>query len=81
MNNMNKNLLDGISSVSAVATRADNTASNALTLAQGVQGNLSNFATKGELMNLDFYAIQNNPVINTEDGKLLFADESGNVGL
>lgn len=81
MNNMNKNLLDGISSVSAVATRADNTASNALTLAQGVQGNLSSFATKGELMNLDFYAIQNNPVINTEDGKLLFADESGNVGL
>ena len=81
MNNMNKNLLDGISSVSEVATRADNTASNALTLAQGVQGNLSNFATKGELMNLDFYAIQNNPVINTEDGKLLFADESGNVGL
>ena len=81
MNNMNKNLLDGISAVSAVATRADNTASNALTLAQGVQGSLSNFATKGELMNLDFYAIQNNPVINTEDGKLLFADESGNVGL
>ena len=34
-----------------------------------------------ELNNLDFYSIKNNPVINSEDGKLLFVDENGNIGL
>lgn len=52
-----------------------------------LQEQLANFAlsqdcvTKEELNNLDFYELQNNPVVNTEDGKLLFADPSGYVGL
>ena len=42
---------------------------------------ITHLATKEELNNKDFYDIQNNPILNTEDGKLLFVDESGNIGL
>lgn len=46
---------------------------------------ISQLATKDEvhesIADIDFYSIKNNPVLNTEDGKLLFVDESGNIGL
>lgn len=42
---------------------------------------ITHLATKEELANKDFYEIHNNPILNTEDGKLLFVDESGNIGL
>lgn len=42
---------------------------------------ISHLATKDELDNKDFYEINNNPIINDGDGKLLFVDESGNIGL
>ena len=38
-------------------------------------------ATKEELDTKDFYEIQNNPIVNDGDGKLVFVDESGNIGL
>lgn len=31
--------------------------------------------------NIDFYDIKDNPIVNTGDGKLLFVDETGNIGL
>ena len=46
---------------------------------------ISHLASKDEvydsISNIDFYTIKDNPVLNTEDGKLLFVDESGNIGL
>ena len=46
---------------------------------------ISHLATKVEvsesIADIDFYDIQNNPVVNTEEGKLLFVDETGNIGL
>jgi hypothetical protein len=41
----------------------------------------SQLATKDDIAEIDFYDIHNNPVLNTEDGKLLFVDEAGNIGL
>ena len=47
--------------------------------------NISHLASKDDvhdsISNIDFYTIKDNPVLNTEDGKLLFVDESGNIGL
>lgn len=42
---------------------------------------ISHLATRAEVVDIDFYDIKNNPVINSGDGKLLFVDESGNIGL
>ena len=42
---------------------------------------ISHLATKEELDNKDFYEIHNNPIVNDGDGKLVFVDESGNIGL
>lgn len=42
---------------------------------------ISHLATRAEVADIDFYDIKNNPVINSGDGKLLFVDESGNIGL
>ena len=42
---------------------------------------ISHLATKEELDNKDFYDIHNNPIVNDGDGKLVFVDESGNIGL
>lgn len=42
---------------------------------------ISHLATKKELDDKDFYDIQNNPIVNEGDGKLVFVDESGNIGL
>lgn len=46
---------------------------------------VSHLASKDDvydsISNIDFYTIKDNPVLNTEDGKLLFVDESGNIGL
>ena len=42
---------------------------------------LTGYVSKKELDELNFYDIQNNPILNTEDGKLLFTDENGNIGL
>ena len=42
---------------------------------------ISHLATKEELDTKDFYEIHNNPIVNNGDGKLVFVDESGNIGL
>lgn len=42
---------------------------------------ISHLATKEELDTKDFYEIHNNPIVNDGDGKLVFVDESGNIGL
>ena len=42
---------------------------------------ISHLATKDEVTNIDFYNINNNPIVNNGDGKLLFVDENGYIGL
>ena len=42
---------------------------------------ISHLATKQELSDLDFYSIKDNPIINEGNGQLIFADESGYIGL
>lgn len=42
---------------------------------------ISHLATKDEVSNIDFYNINNNPIVNNGDGKLLFVDENGYIGL
>ena len=34
-----------------------------------------------QIANIDFYSIKDNPIVNDGDGKLIFADENGNIGL
>lgn len=46
-----------------------------------IEQQIARCSTKDELNNLDFYSIKNNPIINSEEGKLIFVDESGNIGL
>lgn len=48
---------------------------------KNVKVDLTGYATEEYVNNIDFYNIKNNPVINSETGKLLFVDESGNIGL
>ena len=43
--------------------------------------NNKEFATQEEVANIDFYSIKDNPIVNDGDGKLIFADENGNIGL
>lgn len=42
---------------------------------------ISHLATKQEVSDIDFYNINNNPIVNNGDGKLLFVDENGYIGL
>ena len=42
---------------------------------------ISHLATKDEVSNIDFYNIKDNPIVNNGDGKLLFVDENGYIGL
>ena len=42
---------------------------------------ISHLATKDEVTNIDFYNIKDNPIVNNGDGKLLFVDENGYIGL
>ena len=42
---------------------------------------ISHLATKEEVVDVDFFDIKNNPIINAEEGNLIFVDESGNIGL
>lgn len=42
---------------------------------------ISHLATKEEVADVDFYDIKNNPIINGEEGNLIFVDEMGNIGL
>lgn len=43
--------------------------------------NNKEFATQEDVANIDFYSIKDNPIVNDGDGKLIFADENGNIGL
>jgi hypothetical protein len=36
---------------------------------------------QNEVSNIEFYDIKDNPIVNAENGKLIFVDESGNIGL
>jgi hypothetical protein len=42
---------------------------------------LTGYATEEYVNNIDFYNINNNPIVNNGDGKLLFVDENGYIGL
>ena len=46
---------------------------------------ISHLATKTEVSNsindIEFFSIKNNPIADTEDGNLIFVDETGNIGL
>ena len=42
---------------------------------------LTGYATEEYVDNKDFYDIKNNPIINGEEGNLIFVDETGNIGL
>lgn len=42
---------------------------------------IGNLATKDEVSNIEFYNIKDNPIVNNGDGKLLFVDENGYIGL
>ena len=42
---------------------------------------ISHLATKDEVSNINFYNIKDNPIVNNGDGKLLFVDENGYIGL
>lgn len=42
---------------------------------------IENLATKEEVSNINFYNIKDNPIVNNGDGKLLFVDENGYIGL
>ena len=43
--------------------------------------NEKGYTTQEDIANIDFYSIKDNPIINNGDGKLVFADENGNIGL
>lgn len=40
-----------------------------------------NFATQEDIANIDFNSLKNNPVIDSEEGKLVFLDDEGYIGL
>lgn len=46
---------------------------------------ISHLATKTEvndsINDIEFFSIKNNPIADTEDGNLIFVDETGNIGL
>lgn len=42
---------------------------------------LTGYATEEYVNNIDFYNINNNPIVNNGDGKLLFVDENSYIGL
>ena len=42
---------------------------------------LTGYATEEYVNNIDFYNIKDNPIVNNGDGKLLFVDENGYIGL
>ena len=43
--------------------------------------NEKGYTTQEDIANIDFYSIKDNPIINDGDGRLVFADENGNIGL
>lgn len=42
---------------------------------------LTGYATEEYVNNIEFYNIKDNPIVNNGDGKLLFVDENGYIGL
>ena len=48
---------------------------------KNVEVDLTGYATEEYVNNIDFYNINNNPIVNNGDGKLLFVDENGYIGL
>ena len=48
---------------------------------KNVKVDLTGYATEEYVNNIDFYNINNNPIVNNGDGKLLFVDENGYIGL
>lgn len=81
----NKNYLTEHQDISHLATKDEiptkvsdlENDSNYLTEHQDI----SHLATKQEVSDIDFYNINNNPIVNNGDGKLLFVDENGYIGL
>ena len=48
---------------------------------KNVKVDLTGYATEEYVNNIDFYNINNNPIVNNDDDKLLFVDENGYIGL
>ena len=48
---------------------------------KNVEVDLTGYATEEYVNNIDFYNIKDNPIVNNGDGKLLFVDENGYIGL
>lgn len=48
---------------------------------KNVKVDLTRYATEEYVNNIDFYNIKDNPIVNNGDGKLLFVDENGYIGL
>lgn len=48
---------------------------------KNVKVDLTGYATEEYVNNIDFYNIKDNPIVNNGDGKLLFVDENGYIGL
>lgn len=48
---------------------------------KNVKVDLTGYATEEYVNNIDFYNINNNPIVNNGDDKLLFVDENGHIGL
>lgn len=48
---------------------------------KNVEVDLTGYATEEYVNNIDFYNINNNPIVNNGDGKLLCVDENGYIGL
>lgn len=48
---------------------------------KNVKVDLTGYATEEYVNNINFYNIKDNPIVNNGDGKLLFVDENGYIGL
>jgi hypothetical protein len=76
---------DGIHSVDFIANEhrlSDKTDKTYVDEAiKNVKVDLTGYATEEYVNNIDFYNINNNPIVNNGDGKLLFVDENGYIGL
>ena len=76
---------DGIHSVDFIAGehRLSNKTDKAYVdeAVKNVKVDLTGYATEEYVNNIDFYNINNNPIVNNGDGKLLFVDENGYIGL
>ncbi len=75
--------IDFIAGVNKLSEKADKTYVDEAV--KNVEVDLTGYATEtyvdDKVSNIDFYEIKDNPIVNNGDGKLLFVDENGYIGL